>query len=370
MVNKNVLGIIFSHYHDENIKELTEHRAVASIPYGCRYRLIDFTLSNMVNAGVDQVAVVTEKNYRSLLNHLGSGREWDLARKNGGLYIAPPMSEGASRDYTSRVLAFEGIIGLMNHSRAEYVIVADSNLVYNMDYNDLVSHHVESGADITMLYHKSISSESNKELEIQLKGDKVEKIKITSNVKEEINKYLNVFVIKKNLLISIISRAVSENITDFERGVIIGFLPFYNVNAYEYTGYVAQIDSLGSYFKSSMDLLCADKRREVFKPSTPINTKVHDEVPATYRLNSRVNNSLIADGAVIDGEVENSIIFRGVKIGKGAKVKNCILMQESVIEENAELGYVVTDKDVTITANRVIMGYESYPVFIKKGSVV
>lgn len=374
MVNKNVLGIIFSHYHGESMKELVEQRTVASIPFGCRYRLIDFTLSNMVNAGIDEVGIVTDRNYSSLMNHLGSGREWDLARKKGGLYMLPPLSEGGARFNASRVLELRGVTGMLNNSKAEYVIVADSNLVYNMDYNQMLLYHKENEADITMLYCKMpihSSGSVTPHLQLDLGGERVEKITVAAeDPTKPVNKYLNVFVIKKELLMRIINRAVSETVFDFERGVLMNLPSEYRVLAYEYTNYLAEIDSLQEYFRANMELLDRQKREELFRPQSPIYTKVHDEVPVTYGLNSKANNSLIADGAIIEGEVENSIIFRNVKIGKGAKVKNCILMQGSIVGADAQLNYVITDKAVAINDGRMIMGYDSYPVFIKKNSIV
>ena len=327
----------------------------------------------MVNAGIDEIGVVTDKNYSSLMNHLGSGREWDLARKKGGLYMLPPMSEGGKAT-ASRIQELKGVTGMLNNSKAEYVIVADSNLVFNMDFNQMFSYHMANEADLTLLYRKDAvysSGSGTPHLELGMSGERVDKITVAIEDKDTIiNKYLNVFIIKKSLLMSIVRRAESENVFDFERGVLMNLPGQYKVMGYEYQGYSFEVDSLQGYFHGSMELLDRERRELLFRKQAPICTKVHDAVPVTYGLDSKVTNSLIADGAVIEGEVENSIIFRNVKVGKGAKVKNCVLMQGSVVGDHAQLNYVITDKSVNINNDRMIMGYESYPVFIKKGSIV
>lgn len=375
MPNKT-LGIIFSNIHDERLGLLTETRATASVPFGGRYRLIDFTLSSMVNAGITQVGVITKQNYQSLMDHLGSGRAWDLARKREGLYILPPMSEGGTAVYRSKIEALNGIAGLIHHAKKDYVLLSDSNLVHNFDYFDLLETHKRSGAQITMMYHPMEvhhevgQSGKNKLIAMEMGSeDRVKKIIL--NPKEgERNVFLNTLVMEKNLLEQLLSQANSANKKDFDTDILMANVNTLHISGYRCTGTVRRIVSMKSFFDANMDLLDPAVRGDLFHKERPIFTKIRDEAPAVYGLGSVVKNSLVADGAVIEGEVTDSIIFRGAKIGKGAKISNSIIMQGSDIGRNVCLNYVITDKVVTIKDGRMLMGYESYPLFIQKGSVV
>lgn len=377
MANGKMMGIIFSSTHDEVLRELTEKRAIASVPFAGRYRLIDFTLSGMVQAGITEVGVVTKEKYHSLMDHLGAGRPWDLDRKRDGLYILPPLGfrGGGEGVYQTNLEALYAIEGSLLHSKAEYVLLADANLIYNMDYTELLEYHESKNADITLLsckynFVKEKYPDNENIMLFNQRAGRVSDIMFSPSDNPPSNLYLGVMLISRKLLINIIDRAKSANLSNLKRD-ILQRNPFdLNIVTYNYKGFVRPIYSLKDYFNASMEMLNPKIKNELFQKDRQVLTKVRDEAPAKYGLEAKVVNSLIADGAVIEGEVEDSIIFRGVKIGKGAKVKNCIVMQGTVIGKEAELGYVITDKDVEISDGRLMVGYESFPVYISKGSKV
>lgn len=369
----DVLGVIFSSAGDGLRRELTELRCVGSVPFGGRYRLIDFSLSNMVNAGVSKVGVTTRSNYRSLMDHLGGGKPWDLSRKKGGIFFFPPYIGYGSRQHATRIEEMESLLPFLERSSEEYVVTCDCDCVANLDIEDMVNCHIESGADVTMAYTngKLPKSEFSNRMVLSFDNDKrVTEILMSPDTNENCDFAINTMVLKKDLFIAIIKDSVSRNFTSVERDVYQRCVDRLVVKGYEVGGFVRIIDSMTSYFSASMELLNRDSRNMLFNGERAIFTKIRDENPAKYGLGSSIKNCLVADGCIIDGEVENCILFRGVKIGKGAKLSNCIVMQDTVVGENAEMSYVITDKDVTVTSGRVLIGFESYPAFIAKGSKV
>lgn len=368
-----VLGIVFSNMHEHTISELTAQRCMGSIPVGGRYRVIDFPLSNLANSGVEQVGIVTKSNYQSLMDHLGSGRAWDLTRKNRGLVILPPFGRSDMGMYRSRVEALSSIMGYIKGSGAKNVITADCDMLASIDYTDFVSAHRESGADITVMYKRMpVSEEAGREqciLHISEDGY-VRELLINSKDTGVQDIYMNIMVTNREFLEDAIDACYSRGKFSFESDVLGSVIERGRVLAYEFTGYVSRLTSMRSYFATNMALLDSSVRRSLFPDSNPIYTKVRDEAPVRYGLENRVSNTLIADGCLIEGEVENSVLFRGVHIAKGAKVKNSILMQGTKVGAGSNLDYVVSDKDVTIRDGRMIMGFETYPVYIAKRSAV
>lgn len=371
MRGNNVVGIVLSNMHDDQIHELTTVRSTASVPFGGRYRFIDFTLSNMVNSGITKVGVVVKENYQSLMDHVGSGKAWDLSRKRNGLFILPPFGSGNAL-YKSRIEALKGVMSFIKHCREEYVLLTDSDVIANINYTDIINSHIANNSDITVVYKRDkIPAKRQNNLVISIDSNSnIIGADVDPMISDACNFGLNVYVFTKDVLIRLIEAATAQSKYDFERDIIQANLQACKCKAYQLEGYSGIISSLDSYFNVSMDLLKPKVRASLFPLGRPIHTKVHDNMPAIYGLNSKVSNSLIADGCIIDGEVENSIIFRGVKVGKGCKIKNSILIQNTYVGENCQLNYVIADKNVTIKAERTLMGYETYPVFISKGSVV
>ena len=368
----NVLGLVFANMHDTTLGDMTKNRTMGSVMFGGRYRLIDFPLSNMVNSGISEVGVITKSNYQSLLDHLGSAREWDLARK-GGLYILPPFGNVESTLYRGRIEALYGAMSFIKHSRAKYVILSDCDVVTNIDYKPIVAAHIESGADITAVAHTGVySSDDIKTSTVfNVDADKnVTSVLINPDISGTCTTSLNVFVMSMDFLIETVNDAMARGNVSFERNILQEKCRELKIKIYEYDNYFSKLNSPESYFKSNMALLEPENARKLFVPKRSIYTKVSDNAPVKYDLDSKVSNSLIADGCIIEGEVENSVLFRGVKVGKGAKVKNCILMQGTVVGDNAELNYLITDKNVSICENHILTSSPQYPMYVGKGASV
>lgn len=376
--NANALGIIFPNNYDGLIPELTNERLMASVPFGSRYRMIDFVLSSMVNCGIDNITVLVRENYFSLLDHLGAGREWDLTRKNGGLNIFPPFAQKNQGIYGGRIGMIDSILGFLKSQKEKYVVMSDTNLALNFDFKDILAEHIKNGADVTIAYTKEELPESVMKTDdlkkamyytLDLDGNAVKKININPQDKGVQNFSMNIYVIERELLIELINRAFIAGGVYFERDILGAQVDTLKICGYEYTDYVARISSLKSYFDENMRLL-EDENLEALFDKSPIYTKIRDDNPTRYVNGASAKNVMVADGCVIEGEIENCILFRGVKVGKGAKVKNAILMQDTVIEDGVDAEYIITDKKVHITADKELKGTDSFPVFIAKRQVV
>ena len=377
MINSKAeaLGIIFPNSYDSLVPELVTERLMASIPFASRYRMCDFMISSMVHCGIDNISILVRKNYHSLMDHLGSGREWDLTRKNGGLNIVPPYAQKQVKMYEGSIEALESIRGYLKKQNEKYVIMTDSNIAVNFDFNDLLHAHVKSGADATVVYRKqeipkTLLRTSTETVDMYyalgINGDHVSKIYVNPTERGEMNFCLNIYVMERELLIRMIDDAYVHGYTNFVRDILERQIEHLDVRGYCYDGYVAQIHDMKSYFEENMKLLEEENLNALFS-GNQIYTKIRDDNPTRYINGSKAKNVMVADGCVIEGEVENSILFRGVHIGKGAKVKNCVLMQDTIVEDNASVEYVITDKDVTITEGKSLTGNDSFQVFVAKG---
>ena len=372
--NKKALGIIFPNSYDNWVPELVNVRLMASIPFASRYRMVDFVLSSMANSGIDNISVIVKNNYHSLMDHLGSGREWDLVRKNGGLNIFPPFMEADSRAYVGRAGALANSLDYLRSQKEKYVVMSDSNIAVNFDFSKMIDAHIETGADVTVayteqelpanfLYHEA--NDRDYYYTFGINNGRVEKILINAKDKGVQNFSMNIFVIERELLINLINEASLRGNEYFERDVLIPQLGKLNVQAYKYEGYLARITGMKSYFDENMKLL-DDYNIDALFEGAPIYTKIRDDNPTRYIDGAKVKNTMAADGCVIEGEVENCVLFRGVKIAKGAVVKNCVLMQDTVVESGANMDYVITDKNVVISAGKELKGNDSFPVYIPK----
>ena len=364
------VGVIFSSMHEENIPELSGHRTMASVPFGGRYRMIDFTLSNMVNAGITTVGLMTKTNYQSLIDHIGSGKEWDLARKDGGIVLLPPYIDENETVITTRLEALKGIIGFLDRCKQDYVVLSDCDGVARMDLQAVIAFHEQKGADITMVTHNQPVVRTHYYMTVKSdKEDRVTEIRINPPAKGRADVFVNVMILRRNYLIDIVRNAIACGYTSFGRDILLKSVDTAKIYDYKFEGYYGGITSMTAYFKHNMELLDADVRRELFG-ARDIYTKVKDSAPSEYGKNAKVSNSLISDGCEIYGTVRNSILFRGVKVARGAVVENCILMQDNVIGENAKINCVLTDKNVVIRVRRVLSGCEALPYFVRKGTML
>lgn len=367
------VGIIFSNIHDNNVPELARIRTLGSIPFGGRYRLIDFPLSNMVNSGIDTVGIITKSNYQSLMDHVGSGKDWDLARKDGGVIILPPFGNLESNSlYTSRLEALKGITNFLFRADEEYVVMTDCDAVCRINFNDVIEYHIRNHADITLVYKKLEKdgySDKNATT-FNVSDGRIIGINYKERLHEKYNNvFTNVFVMKKSLLQNIVMDSISHNKRHFMSDVIAANLTAMKIMGYEHKGFYAGITSLQAYYDSNMSLLNEKVRHEIFGDRS-VFTKIRDSAPTKYGNSAIVKNSMIADGCVIEGEVENSILFRNVKVARGTVVKNSIIMQNTVLGENSTLNCIITDKNVVIKDKKILSGSENHPFYIGKGIMV
>lgn len=372
MRTNDIFGIVFANVHDDLINELTAVRNMASIPFGSRYRLIDFSISNLVNAGISRVAVMTQTNYRSLMDHLGNGKAWDLDRKTNGLYILPPFNVAGAGYSVGHIDSLNGSIDFIKNSPMEYAVLCDADVVSNIDLKKVFKAHKESGADITFCYKHGALPQSHRDI-MSFNFDKdnyITDILIENDAGAEADFCLDIIIISKDLLVQLATDAYARGGTSLSRDVFQRCTGKYKMFGYEIKNYAAVMDSPQSFVKANHDLLDFDVRCDLFNPERPVYTKPHDSMPTRYGPDSKVENSLVADGCIIEGEVRNSILFRNVHIKKGTVIENCILMQDTVVEENAHVKHVTTDKDVTITSDRKLCGSPDFNLFIRKGAKV
>ena len=375
---KNTLGIIIGFDSNNDLRELSEHRPVASVPFGGRYRVIDFMMSNLVNSGCYQVAVLMRDKYQSLLDHLGSGKDWDLSRKRGGMFLLPPnafapkSSPLVTENYRTSLEALGSISDMLNKNKSEHVLICSADIVANIPLDEVMKEHKKSEADVTIVCTKNPEGGAfDMFLDLSPRHE-VEDIRNGDNMGGKCKyKSMGIYIMKRKYLQSLLSDCVTHNLCSFERDAMQHvFKRGDKVHGYVFDKYSAKIENVKGYFSASMDMLDKDIRDQVFLENRPILTKIYDEAPTYYGEDAEVSDSLIADGSRIEGTVKNSIIFRGCTIAKDAVVKDSIVLPNSSIGEGVELSYVVTDKGVTVRENRKMIGGATYPVAIAKNATV
>ena len=370
-MKKKMVGLIYTGEHINQLRDLTRTRAVAALPMIGRYRMIDFPLASMIHSGIKNIGIVMQKNYHSLMDHLGSGREWDLHGKRSGMTILPPyMTYDNVGVYEGLLDALRSNITFLRRSQERYIVVTDTSIVFNVSFDDVLEEHIAKGADMTLLYSKDRAARrhgSGRYLDIDENGI-VRQLECDPALPRYENTYLSCFLVRRELLIDLVDRAVSGGLHHLTRELLTQMLreKRYRLVGYECPGRVWVIDSIASYFEANMDFLCAENRALIFNREQPVWTKLRDEMPALYAEGAKVSNSLIADGCVIEGQVENSILFRGVMIRPDAVVKNCIVMQDSVIQRHAQIENVILDKQVNVQENSRLISSPSYPLVVPK----
>lgn len=367
------MGIINLNDSQGLLSELTKNRPLAAVPFGGRYRLIDFILSNMVNSGIQNVGILVQDKYKALMDHLRSGKEWDLARKRDGLFILPPsQSRYLNEAYQGNIENFYSNLDYIESSRQQYVLIAGSHVVCNLDYHKLFKFHQEMSADITVMYKEDDGDEEFIEhvmLECQKNG-RVTDLAINSSRVLSKKVSMEMYLIEKSLLVRLVRDCKARGGLDFVKDVLIKNINTLKIYGYACKGYAARVDSVKNYYKHNMELLKPEKWEELFFKSGLVYTKVKDEAPVKYKENARVCNAMVGNGCTIEGRVENSILFRGVTVHKGAYVKDCIVMQRCEIGENATIENVICDKNVSITKGKWLKGEKNYPLVIEKGTVI
>lgn len=372
---RDTMGIIYSGDTDGSLKELTRSRSAAAVPFGGRYRVIDFILSDMVNSGIRNIGLITQNNYHSLMDHLESGRYWDLDRKRDGLFILPPyVSRGNTGWYKGTADALHNVISYIRRSTQRYAVISGGYMVCNISYDDVLEFHKEKNADITVIYKDMTNMEPadlTRHTLIQTDRDgRIWDMEMKPAGPKSTKVVMEMYVIEKDLLEYLVEECSARGRNDFIKDILINKLDTLRIFGYEFKGYLASINTINSYFRHSMDLLDRDIRNDVFNRHGPIYTKVKDEVPAKYGPNASAKNSLVADGCIVDGIIENCILFRGVRIGAGAVAKNSVIMQNSEVQEQALIENVILDKDVLIRRGKRLIGQDSYPIVIGKKIII
>jgi len=375
-----IAGIIFSNLHDAEISELTTQRTMASIPFACRYRLIDFALSNMVNSGIDDINVIAHYNYHSLMDHIGSGKDWDLARRSGGIKILPPYITAYANNtntlYDSRLDALKSVNYSISNIKDDYVVLSDCNIICNIDLKNVINEHIKNKSDITVVVKSEYLTGTMSNKHVIYESDENNTVTDISINPTSVTGYhdvsLYMMVVTRKFLESCINNAIAHNYTNFDYDIIARNMDKNNIKVYKYDGYYAHISSFSEYFSCNMEIINkTEYRNALFNiKNRPIYTKVRNSAPSRYSETNNVKNSLIADGCTIEGTVENTILFRGVKIGKNAVVKNSILFQDTIVGDNATLNCVVADKNSVIRNGRILSGHESLPYYINKGRMI
>ena len=374
-------GIIFSNIHDNNIPELTRLRTIASVPFACRYRFIDFTLSNMVNSNIYNISVITNYNYQSLMDHIGSGKDWDLARRSGGIKILPPnitafANPHLDRRTNSRLDSLKTVAASIGRITDDYVVLSDCDVICNVDFSDMIRSHQESGADMTVAVKTAELTPETAHNTVIFSSDEggriTEVLAYPNDFSGTADIGLNMIVMSTAYLRQIVLEATTRDYSSLSRDIIGRRCSYMNYRVYRIDGYCPSISSFADYYKHSMELLTDPLARESLNnvKTRPVYTKVRNSTPTYYAQGSSAKNSMVADGCFIEGTVENSIIFRGVKIGRNATVKNSIIMQDTIVGDGAFLNCVITDKNAVIRDQRMLAGAETQPFYVSKGKMI
>lgn len=369
----NVMGIIFA--NDGNLGDLTNKRTMGSLPFGGRYRMVDFQLSNMANAGIRHIGISSRQNYQSLMNHIGSGEEWNIELGEGGLEFLTPFSTSNEANYRGKLETLYSAKSFLEYGpEDEYVVMCGSAILSNMDIDRLILSHAQSGRDITVLTKSGIADGSRK-LDLAFKLDdkgEIADIAVDYVAPEGYLASMDVFVLSKKWLIHQVKECVARNLFHMDRDLVMGLWQKkeISINIYPFDGVALYNESVEDYFANSLALIDEDVRHNLFGRHHSVYTKVRDRVPVYYGENSQVGDSIVADGCVLEGQVKNSVLFRQVVIGEGAKVENSIIMNDAKIGEGCELNYVILDKDVTVRPGQKLKGTMTNPIVIKRGETV
>lgn len=367
IIMKGIMSIICTNYIDSDIGQLTASRPLASLPFGGRYRLVDFPLSNMKNSGIRTVGIIMPYMYRSLMDHLGGGKEWNQYRKVGGFFYLPGTIYGL-KTARSKFLLRDFIANkpFVTRGNGELVVISGSNKIFNIDYSSIARQHEASGADITLVYKKGFIPAESSELFLNI-NDFGRVTNIGHEPSKNANCFLDAFVINREMLLNYLNWYEALPYLDL-MDAITETLSTVKVFACEFHGYAGSINGLKTYMSCNMDLLNEEVRSELFLPERQISTKAQDSAPAKYFPNAKVKNSIISSGCKIDGTVEDCIIFRDVTISKNAVLKNCVIMAHSVISRHVILENVICDKYVKLQPGIKLCGSFDSPITIEKNS--
>ena len=369
----NVTGIIFA--NDGTVSSLTEKRTMASMPFGGRYRQVDFALSNLSCAGIQNIGIVTRHSYHSLMNHIGSGEEWGLEMEEGGLEYLTPYSTSQVSDYRGKLESLYSAMTFLEYGRDDdLVIMIDSAILSNLDLQKVIASHLQSGKDITIVTKKGIA-DGKTPLDLAIKRDRkgeITDIAVDYAAPKGYEASMDIFVLRRKWLIHQVKEHIARNLFHMDRDLVMGLWSKgqATINIFSYDGVAMYNESLEQYFRNSLSLTNREIRADLFGRTHPVYTKVRDRVPTFYGDMCKIENCSVADGCMLGGHVRNSVLFRQVTVHPGAQVDSCVIMNDAVIHEGAQLQYVILDKNVTIRPGTKLIGTPTSPVVIKKGETV
>lgn len=371
MNKQKVMGVVNLIHETDELDKLTQGRCTATVPFGSRYRLIDFTLSNMVNSGIHEVGIFAHTKYRSLMDHIGSGKSWDLQHRQSGLFVLPPITDDVQELSRGDLFHFYQNRDFFLRSKSEYVLITRSHMVCNIDFRLVLNDHLKNNADITVVCYQSKKSLLGKARKVRM-DEHGRVTEIQDSYGRMLSDYSNMemYLMKKELLMELVETSLAKGQDHLVRHAIFSKLAELNVYGYVHHGFLAVVNTINSYYGNSMQLLKPEVWRSLFSEPGPIYTKVKDGPPARYSSEAEVTRSLIANGCVIEGTVRNSILFRGVRVHKGAVVENSIIMQNGVVLPNSTVKCAIFDKDVIISENQEIKGVNSGPYLAGKRKVI
>ena len=368
----NVMGIIFT--NDATMGELTDKRTVASIPFGGRYRQVDFALSNLACAGVRHIGIIARQNYQSLLNHIGDGEEWGLELEEGGLEFLTPYAQTATGSYRGKLESLANAMDFLEYGdEDELVVLTDSAVLSNIDLRAVIDAHLASGKDVTVVTKAGVCDGEKKiDLAIKVEDGEIKDMAVNYVADDKYTASMDIFVLSKKFLIASVKYLIARDKFHMDRDLVMGGWQHgqVTVNTYVFEGVAMFNESIEEYFQNSMALIKKDVRADIFGGAHPVYTKVRDRVPTYYGEDCEVEDSVIADGCMIEGEVEDSILFREVTVAKDAEIENCIIFNDAVIGEGAELKYAILEKNVTVTPGAKLIGTKSNPIIVKRGETV
>ena len=367
----NVMGIVFT--NDATMGELTNKRTMASLPFGGRYRQVDFALSNLACAGIRHIGIVTRHNYQSLMNHIGDGEEWGLELEEGGLEFLTPFAQTTTHTYRGKLESLANAMDFLEYGDEELIVMVDSAVLSNLDLTAVLNAHVASGKDVTVVTKKGICNGEKKiDLALKVENGEVTDMVVDYVAGEDYVASMDIFVCGKAWLLKAVKEMIARDKFHMDRDLVMGGWNrgLVSVNTYEFDGVAMFNESVEEYFYNTLSLVKKDVRANIFGGAHPVYTKVRDRVPTYYGAECEVEDALIADGCMLDGKVENSVLFRQVTVEAGAEVEDCIIMNDAVIGEGAKLKYVILDKNVTVSAGAKLYGTKKNPVIVKRGETV
>ncbi|SHN85281.1 glucose-1-phosphate adenylyltransferase subunit GlgD [Desulfitobacterium chlororespirans] len=370
----NAIGMIFGNLNSSALQGLDPNRPIGTVPFGGRYRLLDFALSSMVNSGIHTVGLITPQQYRPLLDHLGAGRDWSLDRKSGGLFFLPGVIHSLNHNVHFSLQDIAVNIEFLEKDCAKNIIISSSDQVFNMDFRPVLEEHEQAKADITLVYNQSVHPpEGSDRIYLRMNAHKkvtaMSKSKELAGLQSPWNYFIDILIIRRELLLQMLRGYGSIGTIELSE-VIAHHLDIINVQGYFCGGYVGRIRSVQDYFLNNMALLQEEVRRDLFINTRPIRTKIRDNPPTKYGKQAQVKNSLISSGCTLEGKVENTILSRGVVIEEGCEVRNCIIMSKCVIGKHSVLENLIMDKFVEINEGSVLKGQPNKLMVIPKKAVI